>query len=278
MTTAKLVTSPAEGHGLTSKITDPLYSALANKRPTSPIVAVVVLKPVGLGQRETKGGSHQHVVFEATHLEPVADANQANELRYLVQALYEQRTSTGEQRTLPLGLGGDEERRQALMERMEDWSAEQGLTSSELEAKWRETFGAGSDDDWSWGDQGVPGDYRKASVAHLTSFCYSVGVLSLDARLPHEDRDEAADDDGEDADTADVAETGGSDETTDVAAVQDEPGDVVGVKCQVCAKKSPELYDGLCRDCARNAGVPVLGDEPTNVTDLDTRGRKKKTS
>jgi hypothetical protein len=246
LTTAKLVTSPAEGHGLTSKLTDRLYHELANGRKVGSIIAVVELKPVGLGQRETAKGRHQHVAFEAAHLEPVADANQANDLRYLLQALYEARTSTGEQRALPLGLGGDEERRQALMERMEDWAKDQGMSGAQLEARWRENFGADTDADWSWGDQGVPGDYRKATVAHLTSFCYSQGVLSLDEPLPHEDRE---DDD----------EEPGTDDEPDKATV--------GVKCQVCNKKSDALTDGLCPKCAQNAGIPVAAeDKPDAAT------------
>lgn len=214
MTTAKLVTAPSEGHGLTQKITDPTYSALANGKPARPLIAIVELKPVGLGQRETARGRHQHVVYEATHLEPVIDIHQANELRYHLQALYEARTATGSQRPLPLALGRDDEKRLALMERMETWASEHELTAAELEDRWRENFGAGTDDDWSFGDQGVPGDYRKASLAHLTSFCYSTGVLSMDEPLSHQERTDVDDGDEDDG----PADEGAADDAAEATA------------------------------------------------------------
>lgn len=235
MTTAKLVVSPAEGHGLTDRITDPTYHALVTGQKTETIVAVVVLEAVGTGQRKTKQGTHRHVQYEAVRLEPVGDANQANELRYLVQALYEQRTSTGEQKTLPLALGGDREKQLALIERIEDWSASEGLTGGELDARWREEFGIGPDQDWSLGDHGIPGDYRKAGYPFLLEFAGKVGAVSTGDKAAADDADLDDEDDDEDPD--------------------------LSFTCEVCRNGTASLTDGLCDGCARNAGVPVLADE-----------------
>lgn len=235
MTTAKLLTAPAEGHGLTQDLTDPIWHAKATGKPTDTIVALVVLKPTTIGQSDTKQGTHRHVAFEVQRLEPVLDKNQASELRWLLQALYEQRTSTGEQRMLPISLGSDEERRKAVMERLEDWASEVGKTGAELEQTWREHFGIGPDSEWSFGDAGVPGDYRNASLAHLLSFGYEIGALRTEEPLPHEDREP-----GEDAAAEDLATDG-----------------VGEGACQVCGKDAPRLTDGLCDDCAKSSGIPV---------------------
>lgn len=203
MTTAKLLTAIGEGHGLTQKITDPIWNAKAAGKPAGDIVVIAILKPTTIGQSDTKNGLHRSVSFEAQRLEPVGDTNQANELRWLLQALYEDRTSTGEQRTLPISLGSDEERRKAVMERIEDWADEQGKTGGELEQAWREQFGIGPDQDWSYGDSGVPGDYRKASLAHLLSFGYESGALKTEALLPSDEReDDESDVDDDEAESA----------------------------------------------------------------------------
>lgn len=241
MTTARLLTAPGEGHGLTDKQTNELYKALVDGKPTAPIVAVVLLEPVGTSQRKTAQGLHRSVTFEATRLEPVHDANQSGELRYLIQALYEQRTSTGQQRSLPLGLGADEEKRHALLERIEDWSNEEGMTGVELEKAWRAHFGIDPDKDFSYGDHGVPGDYHKAGVQQLLEFALHNDLL--DRREPEQ-----------------VVETDPGDPDDEGAA---EAADVVGVKCQVCQKPSPRLTDGLCDSCCKNAGLPVASEDAT---------------
>jgi hypothetical protein len=164
-----------DGTGLVDGIVDPHYHALTTEQPVKPIVAVVILDPVEHGSRKTAKNTHRTVKYAVTRLEPVLDANTANELRYLIQALYEQRTSTGEQRALPLGLGGDREKQIALIERIEDWSKDTGQTGGELDALWRETFGIGPDQDWSMGDHGIPGDYRKAGYTYLLEFATREG-------------------------------------------------------------------------------------------------------
>lgn len=190
MTQAKLVTSPAQGHGITDKHTNALYQALVDGKPTKPIIALVILEPVATAQRKTAQGLHRTVTFEAARLEPVLDANQAGELMYLTQALYEQRTSTGAHRPLPLGIPGleIEEKRQAVMERLEEWAAEAGMTGGEFEAAWREHFGIG-DLDYSAGDHGVPGDYRKAGVQQLLEFGFAHDALDT----PEDEEDDEGD-------------------------------------------------------------------------------------
>lgn len=239
MTLARIKSAPADGHGLTDKIVDPHYHALATEQPTKPIVAIVILDPVENGGRKTAKGKHRVVRYEATHLEPVLDANQANELRWLIQALYEARTSTGTQRPIP-GLGNDKENCLDVMERLEAWATGKGMTGADLERLWRDRHGMGPDDDRSYGDQGVPGDYRKASFAQLLAFGYDVEALSLDDPLPSDERE----DDDEDDEEALPAET-----DTDP-------------KCEVCSAVGVRLTDGLCDGCAKNVGVPVAKDEP----------------
>lgn len=257
MTTAKFLTAPAKGHGLTEKITDPMYRALTRNESPGEIVAIVVLRPKSFGATDTADGRHQHLSFEAAKVEPVLDVNQANELRYLLQALYEQRTSRGEQKTLPLGLGGDREKQLALIERIEDWSGERGMTGGELDALWRETFGIGPDQDWSLGDTGIPGDYRKAGYPFLLEFAGKVGAVNVSG--------DATDDPDDDA--SDEGEKPEADVDADAADETDEGDPAVGVTCQVCGKKKNALYDGLCAKCAKNAGIsaPKVEDEAASA-------------
>jgi hypothetical protein len=137
-TRAKLSTNLPQGHGIQD--TDAMYQALVDGKPVRPFLALVLLEPVATAQRKTAKGLHREVTCEGIRVEPVTDSNQAGELMWLLQKLYEQRTSTGAQRTLPLGgIGGDvEERRQEQMERMEAWAASEQLTGGELETRWRD--------------------------------------------------------------------------------------------------------------------------------------------
>lgn len=201
MTAARLLAAPSEGHGLTDKQTDELYHLLVDGKPTRPVLALVLLDPVATAQRKTAKGLHRSVTFEAARVEPILDSNQAGELMWLLQKLYEQRTSTGDQRMLPLGgLGGDvEEKRQAAMERMEDWADEQGLLAGGLESQWRQHFGIDPDKDFSYGDHGVPGDYRKAGLQQLLEFTFQ----HVDRHDAGEDDEDAADEGVDDAESAD---------------------------------------------------------------------------
>jgi hypothetical protein len=203
MTAAKLKTAPSEGHGLTDKITDVHWAAASKGEKPEDVVCVVVLRRSGIGQQETAQGMHRTVQYEAVRLEPVTDVDQIGELRYLAQALYEARTSNGQQRHLPLGIPGQghEERRVALIERIEAWADDNDITGAELEAKWRAEFGIGDGQEYSYGDRGVPADYRKSEVAWLLQFALSVGAMAdqqavdvIESADDPEDPDEPVDD------------------------------------------------------------------------------------
>lgn len=220
MTVARLLGAPSEGHGLVSKHTDKHYRQLTEGQEPQKIVAVVVFEAVGTSQRKTARGLHRTVVYEAVRLEPVTDAHQATELQYLAQNLYEQRTSNAEPRYLPLGFSdmSTEEKRRRTIETIEDWAEEAGHTGGELEAMWRDHFGIAEGSEYSYGDQGVPGDYRKSSLNYLLEFGYAVEALSREKKLPHEEREEK-----ETAEAGDGTETG--DNKPDPEQVEDAAGD-----------------------------------------------------
>lgn len=210
MTKAKLVTNPAEGHGLTQRITDPHFSALTKGEPIGLIPALVLLKPHGYGGNVTANGEHRHVSYEVAKLEPILEPGDRTDAMWKVQALYEARTSTGSQRPLPIGLAG-EERRLFLIERIEDWAARNEITGGELEQQWREHYGIGTGDEL----YGIPGDYGKAAVNHLLQFALEVGAEKLaaddddeeprllgDDELDTPDDEPAASDEAEESDTA----------------------------------------------------------------------------
>lgn len=175
MTAAKFVTSPAEGHGLTDTITSRHFAAYVKGERTDLVPAMVLLKVHGQTSRDTAQGRHSSVQYELVKCEPILDPSDRDNAMWQIQSLYEARTSTGAQRPLPLLLP-NEERKQALLERIDDWATENDLTGGDLEARWRTEFGIGPDEEWSYGDGGVPSDYRKASVAYLLQFAIEVGA------------------------------------------------------------------------------------------------------
>jgi hypothetical protein len=204
MTQAKIATNPADGHGLVTRLTEPLYTSLSRGEPVNQIVAIVVLDPVGSGQRKTAKGNHRHVMFEVAKLEPILDASQAGELRYTLQALYEHRTSTGEQRMLPIAFPGqkEKEKQRALMERIDEWATDKKLTGGELADLWRSNFGIGPGEEYSYGDRGVPGDYTKSPSCWLSEFAWTQGIIGDDEHdetaAPDPAPDPAPDDDDDD--------------------------------------------------------------------------------
>lgn len=241
MTTAKLLTSPGEGHGLVDKITNPLYQALTKGAPTDAIVAVVLLEPVGCGQRKTAKGRHQHVVFDAVALEPIHDTSEASRLMFIMQKLRDERNERAGQRALPLGFPGlaDEEKRLQAVEQLEDWADGNGVSLTQLGAMWREHWEIGDGEEKSYGNDGVHGDYRKAGWQQLLEFGYATEILSRDEPLPSELREE------EDPDASDEGEN---------------PEPVEGA-CQVCGVTDEPLIDGLCPKDAKNVGLRVVPDE-----------------
>lgn len=189
MTQAKLAVSPAEGHGLIDAITQAHYAAYSKGEPIEYIPALVLLKVAGHGGHDTANGRVNTVKYEAVRLEPITEPGDRDDVMWKIQSLYESRTSTGEQRPLPLGLK-TEERRQSLMERLEDWADTHDVSGADLEQRFRDHFGVGTDPEANL--YGIPGDYRKASVAHLLQFAIEIGAE------PQPDEDESDGENGDD--------------------------------------------------------------------------------
>ena len=189
MTSAKLVTSPAEGHGLTDTITRRHFTAYVKGEPFEYFPALAMFKGHGQTSRDTAQGRHEAVQYEAVKIEPFSDPADRDDAMWKIQALYEARTSTGSQRVLPLGLP-NEERRLALLERIEDWADKAGLTGAELEQKWRDHYAIGDDPEANY--FGLPGDYRLGSVQYLLQFAIEIGAEPK----PDQEDDESGDGDG----------------------------------------------------------------------------------
>lgn len=191
MTAAKLITNPAEGHGLIPRITDPLYYALANDEDSGETIpCVVLLKPVGHGSRNTANGRKQFVQFEVARIEPVTDDYDAENVRHMLQAAWDRRHTV---QTLPLDWPNrnDDEQRQFLFSLIDEWAEAEDKTPGEIGEAWREYFGIEPDaKDTPPGY--APVDYKKADAHKLREFCLSVGVLADDNVA------DTADDNGED--------------------------------------------------------------------------------
>jgi hypothetical protein len=197
MTAARLISNPAEGHGLTSRVTDPLYHALANDEDTGETIAcVVLLKPVGHGSRNTANGRKQFVQFEVARIEPVTEAHDAEQVRHLIQSAWDRRHTV---QTLPLDWPNrnDEEQRRFLFGLIDEWAADESKTPGEVGEAWRTYYGIEPDaKDTPAGY--APVDYRKADAHKLREFCLSVGVLADDDVAGTSDDDALALDDPDD--------------------------------------------------------------------------------
>jgi hypothetical protein len=233
LTTAKLVTTPGEGHGLVDKLTNPIYQALTKGAPTEPIVALVLIDPVGCGQRKTAQGRHQHVVFDAIALEPILDQSEATSLLFRLHELRDARNERAGQRTLPGNWPGmaDEEKRLQAIEQLEDWADGNGVSLTQLGAMWRDHWEIGEGQEKSFGNDGVHGDYRKAGWQQLLEFGYAKDILKRDEPLPSELREDEEDRDDAAADS----------------------------KCEQCGADGP-LTDGLCAEHAKAVGLRVVAD------------------
>lgn len=174
MTSAKLATAPAEGHGLTRDICDQLYAALQDGKPLGQLVVVGLLDPVGTSQRKTAQGVHRSVTLEALRLE-VLSGDDAAAVRHIITQVYESRVGAdgGTQRRLPLDFGrlGDEEQRLTLIERIESHANDQQWTGKTLDNKWKSYYAVGES------PTTAAGTYEKGSVVHLTEFAQSIGAI-----------------------------------------------------------------------------------------------------
>lgn len=205
MTAARLVSNPAEGHGLTQRITDPLFHSLANDEDVDAIPCVVLLRPVGHGSRNTANGRKQFVQFEVARLEPIHDEHDADQVRHMIQTAWDRRHSA---QTLPLDWPSrnDEDQRRFLFGLIDEWAAEEGKQPGEIAEAWRDHFGidVGTTDTPAGY---APVDYRKADAHRLREFCLSVGVIADSAA---EVAAEAATDQGDEPDDATVLEFSGT--------------------------------------------------------------------
>ena len=181
MTDVTFIGQPLKGgHGLT-KIASELYEPTALGEPTDAFPAIVMLRAHGASTKPIEDGHAQNVKLLITKCEPVIDPEQAGELMCLLQALREERTSVSGQRVLPIAFPGDKkldrEKAAIWIERIEHQWDRLGWTGAEGEANWRSHFGIGPGEENSYGDRGVPGDYRIAAVAWLTQYAGSIGLL-----------------------------------------------------------------------------------------------------
>lgn len=178
MTTAKLVTTPAQGHGLTQKITDQHFAMAVKGEPVPLLAGIVMLKQVGFDEKETAQGKHRSIRYEVLKLEPILDRNQGAELQFMLEALFKARTKPdGEQSKLPITFPGqqDDEKRAATMEAIEGYADDRDIPIADIEQQWRDHFGIGTDPEANL--YGIPGDYRKAAFAHLSEFAFAIGAL-----------------------------------------------------------------------------------------------------
>lgn len=193
MTQAKLAASPADGHGLTDRITGPLYTAYSKGEPIEYIPALVLLKVTGNGGHDTANGRVNHIKLEAVRLEPILEPGDRDEMLWKLQNLYEVRTSNGTQTSLPIGLEG-EERRRYQIEKIDAWADANSLTEGDVSEKWRAAFGIGDDPDANY--FGIPGDWRTASYSYLLQFSIEQGIEKAepDTELDDDDLGTADDD------------------------------------------------------------------------------------
>lgn len=191
MTAARLVSNPAEGHGLIPRITDPLYYALANDEDSGETIpCVVLLKPVGHGSRNTANGRKQFVQFEVSRIEPITDDHNAEQVRYLIKTAWDRRHS-GQALPMDWPSRTDQEQRDFLFGLIDEWAAEDGKTPGEVGEAWRDYFGIEPDaKDTPPGY--APVDYRKADAHKLREFCLSLGILADDDVAGTDEDDEAA--------------------------------------------------------------------------------------
>lgn len=177
MTSTKITANPSQGHGLTQKITDQHFDMAVRGEPVPLLPAVVMLKQVGFGEKETAQGRHRFVQYELVKLEPIVERNDAAELQFMIEALKKKRTTPDGQSALPISFPGQEteEKRKALMEAIESRWDVLGKSGAEGEQHWRDDFGVGTDPEANL--YGIPGDYRKASLAHLSQYAFSIGAI-----------------------------------------------------------------------------------------------------
>lgn len=180
MTQAKFVTKPSDGHGL-AKIAEQLYEPTVLGEPTDAFPAIVMLQAHGASTSPLQDGHNEEVKLLVTKCEVITDAEQAGEVMLLLEALREERKGGNGQRVLPVTLLNDKkiqrEKAAILIERIEAQWDRMGWTGVQGEENWRAHFGIGPNSEYSYGDRGVPGEYRKAEPAWLSQYAGSIGLF-----------------------------------------------------------------------------------------------------
>lgn len=161
MTTAAKLTALQKGHGLTGRLVNDAYTELAAGGKPEPIVVLAVLQPF---KHSADIDGERDVTFKPTHVEPVP-ADEVARYRELLEELQADRNGY-----LPLDFGTrpEDEQRKALIERIEAWADEHGLTGKDVDEKWRDLLGSGDN---------AAGTYEKGSAQHLLQFAHSVGAV-----------------------------------------------------------------------------------------------------
>jgi hypothetical protein len=139
MTQLRLITSPPDGHGFTSKMLDRIYADLTSGRDLGGQYLVVgIVTPATTSQRRTAKGIHRFVGAEFVRLEVIHDSELAEQCRFALAKAYENRTG-GRQLSLEYDGAPEIEKRRQLFEAFADYRREQDppLTEDELTAEWR---------------------------------------------------------------------------------------------------------------------------------------------
>lgn len=170
MSTPKLVSAPPQGSGLVPSLVDRHYRDLVQGKPGEHIVAVVVLQPVGQSSRRTKDGIHTAVTYEPVRLEVVHDAHDADQATWLMTRAHDQRHSGSEQ--VPLPFDNPTELRESTLAAIKEWAGEEGLSDSEVNARWVDYFGGPEHASSATVDHGA--------LVQLREFAYSVKAIADD--------------------------------------------------------------------------------------------------
>jgi L-fucose mutarotase/ribose pyranase (RbsD/FucU family) len=179
MTKASVLGTLAEGHGLDDKMVDTHYAAREKHQQVAAFPAVVLLRPVEHLARDTAKGQHRQVKYEIVMLEPEHDPDEVGRLRYRLQNLYDARNGSHAP-MLPLDFPGqaNEEKRLATIEVIEAWADEEGVSVPDgVGELWREYWGIGAGEENSWGDRGVPANYKVSALAWLLEFAWEKRIL-----------------------------------------------------------------------------------------------------
>ena len=203
MTTAKILGALPEGCALTSSLNEALYQQLIKKGSAEQLVAIVVLDPIGTGQRKTAKGMHRHVELQIARLEILERKAGDDVDRVLIEAerSASRRRTPGQQLTVT---GDSEADRLALLRECQTWADN---TGRDLDAEWDVYY-----------DPEFIARPDKASYRQLQEFAFKHGIG--DVSNPVVD-DQAPTQGEEDEDASDLGDDGGEVDAGDAVAGAD---------------------------------------------------------